>query len=313
MNLFDQATSIDGSGAGSIPGSVGSVFAQGTDVFGQTIPNWAFIAAGAVLVAVIIVMLVVLAQKARRKKRPGNPGGGMNSASRRPQAAAPARPVPEKMAPAAPPVPAEPAPQPPVSAAAQPNTQERPAPAEPAPQPRKPFVAEAEPDPVPQRIPLAEPAPAQEEYTRCAFAADPKDTGVRTGNPKWDEGDETAVGIPVKFLITYQESTWEETHTLEDRITLGRLECDVNLDPSDKTVSRKHCELILQGGEVYARNLSGSVQGTVLNGRRISGGASEQPEGGARSERRSARYIGMEPLNSGDELTLGRHTVRVLF
>ena len=103
MNLFDQATSIDGSGAGSIPGSVGSVFAQGTDVFGQTIPNWAFIAAGAVLVAVIIVMLVVLAQKARRKKRPGNPGGGMNSASRRPQAAAPARPVPEKMAPAAPP------------------------------------------------------------------------------------------------------------------------------------------------------------------------------------------------------------------
>ena len=92
----------------------------------------------------------------------------------------------------------------------------------------------------------------------------------------------------------------------------------MTLDPSDKTASRKHCEILLRDGAVFVRNLSGSQQGTVLNGRRI-GRRKETDAHGAGPEKaavtleKGAPGEELVPLYSGDELKLGRHRIRVTY
>lgn len=54
---------------------------------------------------------------------------------------------------------------------------------------------------------------------------------------------------------------------LGPRYVIGR-DPDCNLRPASESVSRYHCEILVQGGRVTVRDL-GSMNGTVVNGRRL--------------------------------------------
>ena len=116
--------------------------------------------------------------------------------------------------------------------------------------------------------------------------------------------------------ITFNGKTETQYFTLTDVLRIGRnsKECEIVLK-SDPTVSRTHCELLLKGGQVYVHNLSHSEAGTILNGMRIAaGGGSATGEDEATVN--IADFKGDEEealVQSGDELTLGRHTVRITF
>ena len=75
---------------------------------------------------------------------------------------------------------------------------------------------------------------------------------------------------------------------MDDVTSLGRHD-DCGIRIKSAQVSRRHCELFEVGGQLMIRDL-GSSNGTFVNGRRISG---------------------EQPLNHGDELTVGAVTLRV--
>lgn len=78
--------------------------------------------------------------------------------------------------------------------------------------------------------------------------------------------------------------------SLAERATLGRSDESGICIKGDASVSGLHCELFLSQGRLFVRDLH-STNGTYLNGRRLSGDA--------------------VPVAAGDELLLGRTTVRL--
>ena len=92
----------------------------------------------------------------------------------------------------------------------------------------------------------------------------------------------TAKGKALK-LIDKSSSHIYECY-LESTLVLGRREsvCDVEIGP-DKTISGRHCRLILEDGDIYIEDLDSS-NGTFVNGRSVAG---------------------MTKLNKGDCITLG--------
>jgi pSer/pThr/pTyr-binding forkhead associated (FHA) protein len=69
-------------------------------------------------------------------------------------------------------------------------------------------------------------------------------------------------------LVVLSEGLTGRTHELKaEKVTVGRVE-DNSFQVPDPSVSSHHCELLLQGGEVWVKDLS-STNGTFIAGERI--------------------------------------------
>ena len=120
----------------------------------------------------------------------------------------------------------------------------------------------------------------------------------------------------VTFEITYQGQTTSRTLPLMDRIRIGRSSktSDLVLDSRDGTVSRTHCEVYRQNGVMMVHNLSSSAAGTILNGFRISASVPSGGEDAATVSVADFTSGGEEaPIHSGDTLTIGQHSIVVIF
>lgn len=89
-----------------------------------------------------------------------------------------------------------------------------------------------------------------------------------------------------KLLLKFENTVQKEIPLLDGTIMIGRLP-DNNLQIDNPAVSSRHCRVLFEGGS-YVVEDNNSTNGTFLNKQRIT-----------RSQ-----------LKHGDELTIGKHTVR---
>ena len=91
-------------------------------------------------------------------------------------------------------------------------------------------------------------------------------------SPEAETGPAIPRGLPVRLAVVRGDVRARPYEVdLTDRAVIGRsrAEADVAI-PEDAEVSRRHCELILEDGMVFVRDL-GSVNGTLVNGVPIAG------------------------------------------
>src|ERR1051326_1516498 len=89
-----------------------------------------------------------------------------------------------------------------------------------------------------------------------------------------------------KLLLKYENTVQKEVSLLDGTISIGRLP-DNNLQIDNPAVSSRHCRVFFEGYGYFVED-NNSTNGTFLNKQRIT-----------RSQ-----------LKHGDELTIGKHTVR---
>lgn len=89
-----------------------------------------------------------------------------------------------------------------------------------------------------------------------------------------------------KLLLKFENTVQKEVPLLDGTIMIGRLP-DNNLQIDNPAVSSRHCRVLFEGGS-YVVEDNNSTNGTFLNKQRVT-----------RSQ-----------LKHGDELTIGKHTVR---
>jgi pSer/pThr/pTyr-binding forkhead associated (FHA) protein len=85
----------------------------------------------------------------------------------------------------------------------------------------------------------------------------------RDGDGAFDDGGR---GTMVRVKVTQEGHPYSEL-VIEQSVTIGRTDgCGLRLDKS--TVSSKHAELVLRGGQLFLRDV-GSTNGTTLNGQKV--------------------------------------------
>jgi hypothetical protein len=89
-----------------------------------------------------------------------------------------------------------------------------------------------------------------------------------------------------KLLLKFENTVQKEVPLLDGTISIGRLP-DNNIQIDNPAVSSRHCRVLFEGENYYVED-NNSTNGTFLNKQRIT-----------RSQ-----------LKHGDELTIGKHTVR---
>lgn len=154
---------------------------------------------------------------------------------------------------------------------------------------------------------------------QASFASTPTSYGSAEDAPTVNDSGFAGMDggpMPLRFEISYGGATNVQTVFLSDRIRIGRnsKECDLALDPTDRSVSRVHCEIRRASGQVMVKNLSSSEAGTIVNGYRIASAASVASEDAATVNLDDFSVNeGETQLHSGDTLTIGRHTITVTY
>ncbi len=104
--------------------------------------------------------------------------------------------------------------------------------------------------------------------------------------------------LHVTFIVSYNGNVRDVPAQLRPdgpRYTIGRKGCDLLLDGEDHTVSRRQAEVFIAGNSVCLLDM-GSVNPTLING--------------SPAQSRSMNGV---PINRGDTLTMGAHTIRVMW
>lgn len=95
----------------------------------------------------------------------------------------------------------------------------------------------------------------------------------------------------IRVQIDYQGKTWNVEKDASQPLTIGRGTVDIQLDPSDQTVSRKHCVLYFKGAILMLQDESGN--GTYVNN--------------------SVFRKCTTPVQSGDRIVIGSHQIFLRF
>ena len=95
----------------------------------------------------------------------------------------------------------------------------------------------------------------------------------------------------IDIQIYYGSEIKSEQHNYNQKLTIGRGNCDIVLNQNDRTVSNNHCDIYLRGSFLVLQDHSRN--GTLINGKRVHN-----------SECR---------ISSGDRLTVGKHEITIQF
>lgn len=95
----------------------------------------------------------------------------------------------------------------------------------------------------------------------------------------------------LRLQIDYQGKTWNVEKDASQPLAIGRGAADIQLDESDRGVSRKHCVLFFNGAILMLRDESGN--GTYVNG--------------------SVFHKCATPVQSGDSIVIGSHHIFLRF
>lgn len=115
-------------------------------------------------------------------------------------------------------------------------------------------------------------------------AAQPHETDHTAAAAGNGHGGRKRRGLPHELAVMSPDNVADESFALDDEVTIGRSsECAVPL-PADNFVSQVHARVFRRENEYWVEDL-GSTNGTLMNGRKLSGPA---------------------PVRRGDRLQVGR-------
>lgn len=118
-------------------------------------------------------------------------------------------------------------------------------------------------------------------------------------------------GMPVSLRIEYLGGVRHESPVISGPYTMGRKDCSLQLDPSDRNISGKHAILYAENGQLFLRDLN-STNGTYVNGNRVGGrdaqsALSDKTMVLDEATEQESGYL----LNRGDEIRMGKHHITV--
>lgn len=117
-----------------------------------------------------------------------------------------------------------------------------------------------------------------------------------------------SAALRVTFTISGNCQTWTDSRLITTKdFVIGRASsCDLQTDPSDRTISSKHAILTSRKGALYIRDIS-TFKATWVNGTSIAKEDAPMVDGPTVPIRKRSTSGGNDDyvLNSGDEITLG--------